>query len=58
MTKPIDRDPIYRRRALDADIIELCCWYVRDEMDHQIRPGILETLESARQGSQFLMAGR
>jgi transposase-like protein len=29
MTKPIDRDPIYRRRTFDADIIELCCrWYV------------------------------
>jgi len=29
MTKPIDREPIYRRRAFDADIIELCCrWYV------------------------------
>jgi transposase-like protein len=29
MTKPIDRDPIYRRRAFDADIIELCVrWYI------------------------------
>jgi len=24
MTKPIARDPIYRKRAVDADIIELC----------------------------------
>jgi hypothetical protein len=29
MTKPIDRDPIYRKRAFDADIIELCVrWYI------------------------------
>ena len=24
MTKPIARDPMYRRRSFDADIIELC----------------------------------
>jgi hypothetical protein len=24
MTKPIVRDPIYRKRVFDADIIELC----------------------------------
>ena len=24
MTKPIARDPIYRKRVFDADIIELC----------------------------------
>ena len=24
MTKPIARDPIYRRRVFDAEIIELC----------------------------------
>jgi transposase-like protein len=30
MTKPIARDPIYRQRAFDADIIELCVrWYCR-----------------------------
>src|SRR6267142_4847526 len=29
MTKPIDRDAIYRKRAFDADIIELCVrWYI------------------------------
>lgn len=29
MTKPITRDPIYRKRAFDADIIELCVrWYI------------------------------
>src|SRR3984893_9510438 len=28
MTKPIAHDPIYRKRAFDADIIELCVrWY-------------------------------
>ncbi len=29
MTKPIDRDPMYRKRVFDADIIELCVrWYI------------------------------
>jgi hypothetical protein len=29
MTKPIARDPIYRRRRFDAEIIELCVlWYI------------------------------
>ena len=29
MTKPIARDPMYRRRSCDADIIELCVrWYI------------------------------
>jgi hypothetical protein len=28
MIKPIARDPIYRRRVFDADVIELCVrWY-------------------------------
>ena len=29
MTKPVERDPIYRRRRFDAEIIELCVrWYI------------------------------
>jgi hypothetical protein len=29
MTKPIVRDPIYRRRRFDAEIIELCVrWHI------------------------------
>jgi hypothetical protein len=29
MTKPIARDPMYRRRRFDAEIIELCVrWYI------------------------------
>jgi transposase-like protein len=29
MTKPIVRDPIYRRRRFDAEIIEVCVrWYI------------------------------
>jgi transposase-like protein len=36
MTKPIDRDPIYRGRAFDADIIELCCrWYVTYRLSYR-----------------------
>jgi len=29
MTRPIVRDPMYRRRRFDAEIIELCVrWYI------------------------------
>ncbi len=29
MTKPIARDPIYRKRGFNSEIIELCVrWYV------------------------------
>ena len=29
MTKPIARDPIYRRRRFEAEIIKLCVrWYI------------------------------
>ena len=29
MTKPIDRDAVYRKRAFDTEIIELCLrWYI------------------------------
>jgi hypothetical protein len=29
MTKPIARDPIYRRRRFEVEIIELCVrWYI------------------------------
>ena len=27
MAKPIARDPIYRQRVFNADIIELCVWW-------------------------------
>jgi transposase-like protein len=36
MTKPIDRDPIYRKRAFDADIIELCVrWYISFRLSYR-----------------------
>jgi transposase-like protein len=36
MTKPIARDPIYRRRPFDADIIELCMrWYVTYRLSYR-----------------------
>jgi putative transposase len=36
MTKPIVRDPIYRRRRFDAEIIELCVlWYITDRLSHR-----------------------
>ncbi|MEO7208568.1 MAG: hypothetical protein ABI145_17805 [Steroidobacteraceae bacterium] len=36
MTKPSARDPIYRKRAFDADIIELCVrWYVTYQLSYR-----------------------
>ena len=36
MTKPIDRDAIYRKRAFDADIIELCVrWYISYRLSYR-----------------------
>ncbi len=36
MTKPIARDPIYRQRAFDADIIQLCVrWYVTYRLSYR-----------------------
>jgi len=34
--KPLDRDPIYRKYAFDADIIELCVrWYVTYRLSYR-----------------------
>jgi len=36
MRKPIPRDPIYRKRAFDADIIELCVrWYITYRLSYR-----------------------
>jgi transposase-like protein len=36
MTKPIDRDAIYRKRAFDADTIELCVrWYITYRLSYR-----------------------
>jgi transposase-like protein len=36
MTKPMARDPIYRRRVFDADVIELCVrWYVTYRLSYR-----------------------
>ena len=36
MTKPIARDPIYRRRVFDADVIELCVrWYITYRLSYR-----------------------
>ena len=36
MTKPIARDPMYRRRSFDADIIELCVrWYITYRLSYR-----------------------
>ena len=36
MTKPIARDPIYRRRFFDSEIIELCVrWYISYRLSYR-----------------------
>lgn len=36
MTKPIVRDPIYRKRGIDAEIIELCVrWYITYRLSYR-----------------------
>ena len=36
MTKPIARDPIYRRRRFEAEIIELCVrWYITYRLSYR-----------------------
>ena len=36
MTKPIDRDPVYRRQVFGADVIELCCrWYITYRLSYR-----------------------
>jgi transposase-like protein len=42
MTKPIDRDPIYRRRAFDAEVFYLCChWYITYRLSYRDRAAIM-----------------
>ena len=37
MTKPIARDTVYRRRAFDAEIIELCVrWYITYKLSVEV----------------------
>jgi hypothetical protein len=36
MTKPIARDPIYRRRRFEGETIELCVrWYISDRLGYR-----------------------
>jgi transposase-like protein len=47
MTKPIARDPIYRRRVFDADVIELCVrWYVTYRLSY--RDLVVDGCQNAR----------
>ncbi len=42
MTKPIARDPIYRRRVFDAKIIELCVrWYITYRLSYRDLVGMM-----------------
>jgi transposase-like protein len=45
MTKPIARDPIYRRRSFDAEIIELCVrWYISYRLSYR---GLVELIAAS-----------
>ena len=36
MTKPIARDPMYRQRAFDAEVIQLCVrWYITYRLSYR-----------------------
>jgi transposase-like protein len=42
MTKPIARDPIYRGRVFDAEIIELCVrWYITYRLSYRDLVGMM-----------------
>lgn len=42
MTKPIARDPSYRRRVCDAEIIELCVrWYITYRLSYRDLVGMM-----------------
>jgi hypothetical protein len=41
-TKPIARDPIYRRRVFEAEIIELCVrWYITYRLSYRDLVGMM-----------------
>ncbi len=48
MTKPIARDPIYRRRRFEAEIIELCVrWYITYRLSYRDLVAMLAERELA-----------
>ena len=53
MTKLIARDPIYRRRVFDAEIIELCVrWYITYRLSYRDLVGMMvEADRTARSGA-------
>ena len=53
MTKPITRDPIYRRRVFDAEVIELCVrWYITEFRASKIESG-LQSVSTQTEGFLF-----
>ncbi len=61
MTKPIARDPIYRRRRFEAEIIELCVrWYITYRLSYRdpfaMTAGVRETVEPMGPGRALILA--
>jgi hypothetical protein len=60
MTTPIARDPIYRRRRFEAEIIELCVrWYITYDdpaLGRSLRAEVRETVESLGTSGEFFLA--
>ena len=49
MTKPIARDPIYRGRSFDAEIIELCVrWYISYRLSYRDLVAVTTGISSHR----------
>jgi hypothetical protein len=57
MIRPIARDPIYRRRRFEAEIIELCVrWYITYRLSYRLMhqsPRWLRTIQEAVSTSEF-----
>jgi transposase-like protein len=71
MTKPIARDPMYRGRSFDADIIEVCVrWYITYRLSYRdlahddsamggsVCSRVRETMESICTPHRLVLAGR
>ena len=58
MTKPIARDPIYRKRLFDADIIVLCVrWYISYRLTYRDLVEILAERSARRAFNDSSLCG-
>jgi transposase-like protein len=56
MTRPIVRDPIYRRGRFDAEIIELCVrWYITYRLSYRDLVAMMLSAESSCLTPRFIV---